>query len=414
MKKVTYASVIPLIGGETLGVMRALNGQLPEYMLSYTPFGGHDRLLVEHLRTTKNWKGDYIAIDAQPDYKPAYVDFVNSVCPCAGLSALSTTSSGDSAVNEWLYTSAKYVLSTIKPKVFWGENAPRLYSTMGKKVADTLYKIGRENGYTFTIYYTESKLHGLSQKRPRTFYFFTKRDDAKVPMISRFKREPEAIERIFEIPIASDDPMNIVTNKDNPADDPWIRFCMHQKGVKTLKEYYDQMEGTEPMIYSAEHLSNGFEGTSEWFAANGLEKHCRKVEHMREKVKKKMGYWGHGTTIGKGIIPSLVAHLPSSLVDAERGRYMTMRDCLRIMKMPDDFVITPEKDESPLRHLNKIAQNVPVTTAADMASEVVRYCTSPESFEYISGSYVRQNNDNGNITVDPMASTDSGSLSAFL
>lgn len=413
-KKITYASLIPLIGGETLGCAKALDGQLPEYILSYSPFATHDGQLINYLRTTKEWKGDYVHIDTNADYKPAQVDFVNSVCPCAGLSSLSTTSSGDSAVNEWLYTSARYVLGSMKPTMFWGENAPRLYSPMGKKVADTLFKIGQENGYTFSIYYTESRLHGLSQKRPRTFYFFTKRDDNKVPIIPRFKRDPEPIERIFEIPIDANDPMNIVGNNTNPADDPWIRYCMAKVGVKTLKEYYDQMVDTEPMIYQTQYLSGDFEGVADWFKANGLEKHAGRVDHMYAKIKRKMGYWGHGTTIGKGVIPSLVAHLPTSLVDAERGRFMTIRDCLRIMKMPDDYMLYTPEGESPLRHMNKICQNVPVTTAADMAKFVADYCANPESFETITGSYVRQNNSTGKITIDPSASTDSGSLSDFL
>jgi site-specific DNA-cytosine methylase len=413
-KKITYASIIPLIGGETIGCMTALNGQPPEYILSYTPFAGHDRLLLEYLRTTKNWKGEYINIDQSPDHSPKSVDFVQSVCPCAGLSSLSTTSSGDSAVNEWLYTSARYVLGNVKPTVFWGENAPRLYSPMGRKVADTLFKIGKENGYTFSIYYTESRLHGLSQKRPRTFYFFTKRDDNKVPLIPRFKRDPEPIQNIFAIPVAAEDPMNLVGNKTDPMDDPWIRYCMAKVGVKTLPEYFAQMTESEPMIYQTQFLSNDFDGVSDWFKANGLEKHAHKVDHMHAKVKQNMGYWGHGTTIGKGVIPSLVAHLPTSLVDAERGRFMTMRDCLRIMKMPDDFVIRPEGDESPLRHMNKICQSVAVTTAADMADFVVKYCTDPDSIECVNGSYVRQNNRTGDVSVDPIGMPDRGSLSEFL
>jgi hypothetical protein len=49
-----------------------------------------------------------------------------------------------------------------------------------------------------------------------------------------------------------------------------------------------------------------------------------------------------------------------------------------------------------------------------MAGFVADYCRNPESFEYISGSYVRQNNSTGKIDIDAMASTDSGSLSDFL
>ncbi len=83
---------------------------------------------------------------------PRKVDVVNSVCPCAGLSMLNTSASSDSATNDWMLESAKYVLGEVKPKVFWGENAPGLYGNMGKPVVEKLLKtIGEEFGYTFTF-----------------------------------------------------------------------------------------------------------------------------------------------------------------------------------------------------------------------------------------------------------------------
>ena len=72
------------------------------------------------------------------------MDYINAVCPCAGLSMLNTstntgTSRGtDAEKNKWMFDSAEYVLGRIKPKVFWGENAPGLFTTMGKGVVDCL------------------------------------------------------------------------------------------------------------------------------------------------------------------------------------------------------------------------------------------------------------------------------------
>ena len=83
-------------------------------------------------------------------------------------------------MNEWMYKSAEYVLGEVQPKVFWGENAPRLASKMGEPVVRRLRKIGEEHGYTFSIFKTKSILHGLSQVRDRTFYFFWKGD--QVPL----------------------------------------------------------------------------------------------------------------------------------------------------------------------------------------------------------------------------------------
>ena len=157
MTDITYATIVPLIGGENFGIMQATNNQLPEYVLSYTPFAKNDAHFISHLREKEGWKGEYIFLDVEgnENYVPSKrVNVVNTVCPCAGLSSLSVSSSPDSAMNEWMYKTAEYVLGKVQPDMFWGENAPRLFTNAGKKVADQLYKIGRDNGYTLNLYYT--------------------------------------------------------------------------------------------------------------------------------------------------------------------------------------------------------------------------------------------------------------------
>ena len=41
-------------------------------------------------------------------------------------------------MNSWMYVSAEYVLSRIKPKVYFGENAPGLFNAIGQGVVDGL------------------------------------------------------------------------------------------------------------------------------------------------------------------------------------------------------------------------------------------------------------------------------------
>ena len=170
----SYASIVPLIGGETIAMQNVL-GKKPEYILSYEGFEANDKHLLEYYKNTVPY---HIIKDNQlPDVKS--VDIVNTVCPCAGLSSLNPTSSSESAANDWMRISANYILGTISPKVFWGENAPRLASKMGEPVVKDLRNIARKHGYTFSIFKTKSILHGLSQVRDRTFYFFWKGD--KIP-----------------------------------------------------------------------------------------------------------------------------------------------------------------------------------------------------------------------------------------
>jgi hypothetical protein len=99
--------------------------------------------------------------------------------------------------------------------------------------------------------------------------------------------------------------------------------------------------------------------------------------------------------------------IPFSGINAPKGRFLTIREALRIMKMPDDFMLASVK---PLDEINHICQNVPVTTAKDMADEVTRIING--ACEFSNSSYTRQSNKNGEIMsrIDAPIST----LSAFL
>ena len=390
-KKHTYASIVPLIGGENFGIMQAMNGQLPEYVLSYSAFSKNDSHYINHLRTKEGWNGEYVFIDVEgnENYKPnLQVDVVNTVCPCAGLSSLSTTSSADSSVNEWMYTTAEYVLKTLQPKVFWGENAPRLFTTAGKKVADRLYSIGRENGYTLNLYYTESRLHGLAQKRPRTFYFFTKGDET--PIFKYYRRAMQPIDEILQMPSIPNDSMDVLINAEDPTKNPWVAYCMYKAGASTLKEYHDKIEKSTNCIVSSDTISNSLLEVADWMDANGFhERFGIRARAMQGKVDDGKGYWAHGVTMPKGEIPSLIGAMPHSLINPYKNRFLTLRDCLRIMKMPDNFEMVGDNPQYS-GNANAICQNVPVTTASDMMANVIEYLEG--RCDTVQSTYVRQNN----------------------
>lgn len=392
-KKLTYASIVPLIGGENLGIQESLKGQLPEYILSYSPFQHNDKHYIEYLRKQKKWKGDYVFLDENPTYKGKQVDAVNAVCPCAGLSSLSHQSKADSTINDWIYKSAEYVLENVQPKVFWGENAPRLSTEAGRPVANKLYEIARKHGYSMTLYYTESRLHGLSQKRPRTFYFLLKGDQA--PVLNRFNREPEPIEAILDLPPIPNDPMDILINKNDPMDCGFLRYCMAQEGCKTLKQYYKKIDKSTVVVRTAieDYAKRDVDKVINWMVENNMDdKYVRRARGIKAKLGQDAGYWAHGNTVLKGVIPAFVSMIPFSGIVAQKGRFLTVREALRIMKMPDDFVLAGEK---PLDCVNHICQNVPVTTAKDMADEVNRMVLG--ECELFNSSFIRQSNKNGQI-----------------
>merc|ERR1719509_557573 len=152
--------MIPLVGGSALGCARAAASP-PQYHLSYSAFCNNESHLKGH------WGAQDIPwhiLDKEGE---------------AGRGA-------DAVQNAWMLKSAQYVLSRVRPKVLWGENAPALYQG-AEELVDKLVEIGREQGYSFSMVKTDSQLHGLPQRRVRTFYFFWQ--SPTVPMLA-YKLRP--------------------------------------------------------------------------------------------------------------------------------------------------------------------------------------------------------------------------------
>ena len=359
----TYASIVPLIGGETIAMEKVFKKR-PEYLISYEPFKANDTHLVEYY----NKEVPYHVLGSDGHVDLPHVDTVNTVCPCAGLSSLNTSASSDADANDWMLTSANYVLGTLSPKVFWGENAPRLASKMGEPVVENLRQIGSKYGYTFSLYKTKSILHGLGQVRDRAFYFFWKGD--KVPRFDYFKRKHEPIEdTIRNVKRDSQDPMSKLTNDRTPTENPFYQYVLKEMcGGITHKEFQNNLTRTmNPMDYIESHGIK-YNKVSEWLKNNGYEKEANKAMQIYNKLEAGNNVMRRLVTIPKDYIGAFVGHLPTELTHPDDDRYLTIRECLTIMGLPNDFQLQGGR-----KNLNHICQNVPVTTASDMADQVLKF-----------------------------------------
>jgi site-specific DNA-cytosine methylase len=358
-----YASIVPLIGGETIAMENAF-GKRPEYIVSYEPFVNNDQHIVEHY----NHEVPYNVITENSSTKFEQVDVVNTVCPCAGLSSLSPSSASDNAANDWMFITSEYVLGTLSPQVFWGENAPRLASKMGEPVVQRLRDIASKHGYTFSIYKTKSILHGLSQVRDRTFYFFWKGD--RVPFFPYINRAHEKIEdTIRNAFVSEDDPMNVLTNTKIPSENPFYKYVLEEmEGGITHQEFAAKIEKTTNPLDYIESAGITYDKVGEWMTSHGYEREAAKCIRMYEKLKAGGNIMRKNTEIPKNYIGAFVGHMPTSIAHPDKDRYITVREALAIMKLPKDFQL-----QGGLKNLNHICQNVPVTTAQDMAQAVKDY-----------------------------------------
>ena len=395
-----YASIVPLIGGETIA-MQNVFGSRPEYILSYEGFENNDQHLVEYYKREVPYH--LIQGDSLPQVES--VDVINTVCPCAGLSSLNVTSSSDAAANDWMRTSARHVLGHLRPKVFWGENAPRLASKMGEPVVRDLRNIGRENGYTFSIFKTKSILHGLSQVRDRTFYFFWKGE--KVPQFEYIKREHETIEdTIRSVKRDPSDPMNILTSDRAPSQDPYYRYVLEEmeSGI-SHSAFQDKLEKSYDVKHYIEDNGVTYDKVSKWMSKHGYEKQASRCMDMYHKLKSGGNIMRRGVNIPKGYIGAFVGAYPMTLTHPDEDRFLTLRECLSIMKLPEDFIL-----QGGLKNINHICQNVPVTTAQDMADHVLRYVDGRLDNQLIDTDYLVQDNKSQTLSYEK----ESVQLDAFM
>jgi site-specific DNA-cytosine methylase len=376
-----YSSIVPLIGGETIAMQKVF-GKRPEYLLSYEGFSNNDKHLIEYY----NKEVPYHLLD-NSNPKVGKVDVVNAVCPCAGLSSLSMSSASDSSTNDWMKRSAEYILENVQPTVMWGENAPRLASKMGESTVNRLRNIGKQNGYTFSIFKTKSILHGLSQVRDRSFYFFWKGD--KVPVFNFIQREHEKIEDLIRsVKRRDDDPMNVLANSNIPSEDPYYKYVLQElEGGISHSEFQDTRieRSINPLHYIEDIKGVRYDQVGKWMKANGYEKQAARCQVMYDKLESGMNIMRRGPEIPKDYIGAFVGHYPTSLTHPDEDRYLTIRECLSIMKLPEDFNLHGGK-----QNINHICQNVPVTTAEDMAKNVKLFLE--DNIETIQTDFLVQDN----------------------
>jgi site-specific DNA-cytosine methylase len=362
----THAAIVPLIGGETIGSHRAF-GAPPIHFMSYESFAGNDKHILNYYEN----QIPYYVLDkgmAPPANERA--DVVSSVCPCAGLSTMSMGYGDDNENNKWMVLTAEYILGEYKPRVFWGENAPGFAGKIGDKVRNELKAIGKKNGYTMSVYRTKSLLHGAPQVRERSFYFFWK--DTRTPLLNYYNKQHTPIEEVIRN-VKSNFQMEPISKK-KPTDNPYYRFILEEiHGGRSHKEHAALIEPTSARgacVYSyIEQQGYTYLQVAEWMAKNGYENEVEKCKYKHAKLEQGKSIMRRGVTIPKDRIGAFVGHYTLMLAHPDEDRFVTYREAMTIMGLPEDFELV---DASP-KNANHICQNVPVQTATDMATEVKKY-----------------------------------------
>lgn len=393
-----YITFIPLIGGMAIANMQA-TGKKPEFVLSYDAFAKNESNLKNYWPDVE-WhlldaETNQLSEDVELDYSD--IDFVSSVCPCAGMSGLNCANRGaDNATNNWLYKSAEYILGTIKPKVYFGENAPGLYSEQNVKVLNRLREYGRQYGYAFTIYKTDTYRHGIPQHRMRTFFFFWKGDFC--PQMDWYNHPSELP---FEKWILDKNVGTQTTHLKNYGTTsvyPEMRWIMetrcdndYSKYVAMFHKLCDKNSIRTPYEY-IEH-NNLWQEYRDWLVndpnkdkpmhGQGKRTPMYYIDYRWGKVKQGLGYFAPQPIVYKGAANAVISKNMWWTLHPTENRYLTTREIMSLMGLPNDFELIT-------KNLQQVTQNVPVCTAKDMTEQVIKFING--ELQMTSYNFIKQNN----------------------
>lgn len=379
-----YATVIPLIGGMTLGNKEA-TGQDPEFFASFDVFAANEEILHNHLPHVPKYD---LGTMQYSNFQG--LDFISTVCPCAGLSMFNASSSrgANAPQNEWMYKTAGIVLEQLKPRVFFGENAPGLFTKYGEDVAKKLSEIGKKNGYSFSLVKTNTNLHGIPQRRERSFYFFW--DSATAPIMNFYKRESKSlIEFLKEIPSDAEG-LNPMANYQ---DDPFCEFMDTKLGkgwrLRYIEDPKELKEFGNGIRFAIEHKDEFYKLLKE----KGKENLIKKLEHVQEKLSIGKNYWDFGPTIlGKySEFTSVTSRSMARVMHPIEDRYFNSREMMHLMGLPHNFKLNNYDID-----VHKVTQNVPTCTARDQTYEVMKYINgelTESGLEFFKQNNITRTND---------------------
>ena len=379
-----YVAHVPLIGGFAIASQNVV-GAPPVAITSYSPFAGNDNLYIRYLQK-KNINVPYFTIDKLEEegklrdvqHLIGKLDFATAVPPCSGLSMsgnLKKGARGSSPVNDWMYKSAEFMLGTLRPTAYIFENAPTLFTGAGEPVRENLMEIARYNGYAATFYKTDTLLHGIPQRRPRTYTIFFKGKQA--PILNYFQKEsPTVAEYLKQIPEWASMQDEYATKEP---------FIDEFEIVKFLKARFGD-EWRQAFIDTKEHLTS-----YDFLNRNGLIDEFREYVYSLEDahpsskkdidhVIKKLGMGknfrlSHRVLcVDKHHVYAVVGEMMERNVHPTENRRLNIREYMHLMGMPHDYDLEGPKE------YGKLPQNCPVITNEDLVREVVALINGERQF----------------------------------
>lgn len=396
---IKWAMFVPRMGSAAIGCSQAA-GRKPEFMLSWDALSKVDRGAREY------WPDvPYHLIEENPDLSVyGEIDIVMSVCPCGGMSSQNTSKGDRKGVNapqnNYMYNSAEYILEKVKPTVYFGENAQALFEESGAPIIERLKAIAEKHGYSFSLYKTDAVLHGVPQRRIRTFYFFWKSRTA--PILNFIDSTFEGDIKDFLGMIPKDATFQDVFLYKLPPTEFFkpYKFLLEKEGLTHAECVKKYPRKNVTKILRSKGL---VEECIEWMEKHYPNDKISEVDHAMNLVELYKKYKsnfdsGHGvfdrspyfcTKIYKATIRANMRRF----VHPEEDRYLSMREVMSLMGYPLDYNPTfSNKNTGSIENFQLLTKGVVSQVSRDIFREVMEVLRGNRDFS--EEWSIRQNNCN--------------------
>lgn len=401
MSDITWAPIIPLIGGQMLGAEKAF-GKPPEAIYSYEDFGANDSHYVNYQNNVKGRNIPYVMI---PESKSTHINVISGTPPCAALSQLNTGKTEEAkgancAKNEWMYEVFEEGITRFSAKAVVVENAPALFTNKGRAVADNLFDICQKYGYSLSLYKTSTKYHGIPQARDRTFAIGWKSEVA--PIMSWYKRPRKNFHEHLEELDHNTLQMDLIINP-KLDDEPYYQFIKSRTNEDPRKII---MESGNITAFNYINRSGLLQEANEWMHKVGHERGIKVSGHAIKKFSAGKGIWDSSTHVFGDCMNAVIGRNLADTIHPKFDRSLTVREALHMMGFPHDFELV-----GGLPKINHIAQNVPVPTSRDIHTEIGKFVRG--ELPMSDTNYLRQDNHNEKTWADPKGKNTQASLEEF-
>ncbi len=360
-----HIAIIPLIGGFSIAAEQILQTP-PLHVFSYAPFEANDTLYLNYLKQRNINDVPYTHLDEQTSYLGPEVEIVTCVPPCAGLSqaSCSTCVKSDSKINDWMYKAAEFSLKHIRPKIYVFENAPGLFSDIGKKVRENLINIASKYNYGVTFYKTNTLLHGIPQKRIRTYVIMSKGTNAPILKYINKKITP-LNEYLKEIPKEASLQDSYFTDKPKFGEYETIKWLQNELG----KDWRSKMLEHRDHIYTYNYLVDTklIYKFKKWADHHDFidPKIQACVNHVITKTEAGKNFRASYQSIclDKNHTNTVIGGMMPCNAHPTEDRILNIREILHLMSMPHDFEVKNKQEWA------KIPQSVQTATAVGIIKE---------------------------------------------